>query len=115
LRSTGEKIVIIRRHLNHLVSHLAVWTTRNSCSMTGSYWETENARALLKRGVAPSHAGWSSWLGSFVRSNHSCIVGCSAKRSNSILMKSERLMCSRAARNLSVPCGTPGHPAPISS
>jgi hypothetical protein len=38
-----------------------------------------------------------------VRSNHSCIVGRSAARANSLLRKSERLMPSRAARDFRVP------------
>src|SRR5437667_10280895 len=38
-----------------------------------------------------------------VRSNHSWAVGRFATRSNSLLMKSERLMPSRAARDFRVP------------
>jgi hypothetical protein len=38
-----------------------------------------------------------------VRSSHSRIVGRAATRSNSLLMKSERLMPSRAARDLRAP------------
>src|SRR6476660_9877267 len=45
---------------------------------------------------------------SCVRSSHSCIVGRSATRSNSPLMKSERLMPSRPARDFSVPCTESG-------
>jgi len=43
-----------------------------------------------------------------VRSNHSRIVGRSAVRSNSLLMKSERLMPSRAARDFKVLCKASG-------
>jgi len=43
-----------------------------------------------------------------VRSNHSCIVGRSAARANSLLRKSERLMPSRAARDFRVPCTCSG-------
>ena len=43
-----------------------------------------------------------------VRSNHSCIVGRSAARSSSLLMKSERLIPSRAARDFRVPCTCSG-------
>jgi hypothetical protein len=47
-------------------------------------------------------------LTSCVRSSHSCTVGGSAKRSSSLLTKSERLMPSRAARAFKVPCTTSG-------
>src|SRR5437899_12353503 len=43
-----------------------------------------------------------------VRSSHSCMVGRSAVRSNSRLMKSERLMPSRAARAFRVLCSCSG-------
>ena len=47
-------------------------------------------------------------LAARARSNHSCIVGRSATRSSSLLMKSERLMPSRAARALRVLCTESG-------
>jgi hypothetical protein len=51
--------------------------------------------------------GWIGFARS-VPSNHSGIVGRYATRSNSLLMKSERLMPSRAARDLSVACRESG-------
>ena len=54
-----------------------------------------------------STPGWNR-LRRCVSSNHSRIVGRSATRSGSLLMKSERLMPSRAARDFSVPCRESG-------